>query len=85
MQEAKQYHIAIVGATTVLGRECLKILEQRKFPVASVRLFASDKSAGRRMFIGHREVEVHEPNSQLLPEVDVFMDNGYTREEWKIV
>lgn len=94
MQETKHYHVAIVGATTVLGHECLKILEQRKFPVSSLRLFASDKSDGRRMFVGHREVDVHEPNSQsfdyvnivfnLLPEVDVFMDNGYTREEWKI-
>ncbi len=80
MQETKHYHVAVVGATTVLGHECLKILEQRKFPVASVRLFASDKSDGRRMFVGHREVEVHEPNSQSFDYVNIafFLDGTET-------
>jgi aspartate-semialdehyde dehydrogenase len=40
-------NIAVVGATGAVGREMLAILEQRRFPHASVRLFASPRSAGR--------------------------------------
>lgn len=78
MQETKRYHVAIVGATTVLGHECLKILEQRRFPIASLRLFAADKTGGKKIFIGHREVEVHEPNSQSFDYVNIAFFLGGT-------
>ena len=38
--------VGIVGATGVVGKELIKILEQRKFPVESLRLFASENSKG---------------------------------------
>lgn len=38
--------IALVGATGAVGRECLSILEQRRFPVGALRLLASARSAG---------------------------------------
>ena len=38
--------VAIVGATGAVGREMLAILEQREFPVANLRLFASPRSVG---------------------------------------
>ncbi len=40
------YSIAIVGATGAVGQELLRVLEDRNFPVGSLRLFASAKSAG---------------------------------------
>ncbi len=49
------YRVGIVGATGVVGREALRILEERHFPASDVRLFASARSAGRR--IGARTVE----------------------------
>jgi aspartate-semialdehyde dehydrogenase len=39
--------IAIVGATGAVGVECLSILNERRTPVRSLRLFASPKSAGK--------------------------------------
>lgn len=39
--------IAIVGATGVVGTTMLAILEERDFPVGGLRLFASERSAGR--------------------------------------
>lgn len=42
----KGYVVAVVGATGLVGREILKVLEERDFPVASLRLFASERSAG---------------------------------------
>jgi aspartate-semialdehyde dehydrogenase len=42
-------NIAIVGATGAVGREMLEILEQRRFPHASIRLLASERSAGLKI------------------------------------
>ena len=42
----QQPNIAIIGATGAVGRECLAILEQRRFPHGAVRLLASSRSAG---------------------------------------
>jgi len=42
----KQPNIAIVGASGAVGQELLKILEQRHFPVGTLQLFGSERSAG---------------------------------------
>ena len=42
----KPIKIAIVGATGVVGRKFLEVLEQRKIPVEKLVLFASEKSVG---------------------------------------
>jgi len=42
-------HIAIVGATGVVGRETLAILGERRFPIASLTLLASARSAGETL------------------------------------
>ena len=41
--------VAIVGATGAVGTELIACLEQRDFPLRSLRLFASPRSAGRRL------------------------------------
>jgi aspartate-semialdehyde dehydrogenase len=41
--------VAIVGATGAVGTELIACLEQREFPLRSLRLFASPRSAGRRL------------------------------------
>lgn len=40
------YNVAIVGATGMVGRKFIEVLEERKFPVSKLFLFASSKSAG---------------------------------------
>jgi aspartate-semialdehyde dehydrogenase len=45
----KTYHVAIAGATGAVGTEFLQLLESREFPLASLRLLASDRSAGRSL------------------------------------
>ncbi len=39
--------VGIVGATGAVGEEILKVLEKRNFPCSSIKLFASEKSAGK--------------------------------------
>jgi len=54
------YKVAIMGATGAVGGEFLKILEQRKFPLASLKLLASARSAGRRLPFAGEELVVEE-------------------------
>jgi aspartate-semialdehyde dehydrogenase len=42
-------HTAVVGATGAVGREMLAILEQRRFPHASIKALASPRSAGQKL------------------------------------
>ena len=46
-----EYRVAIVGATGLVGQEFIKVLEQRNFPMASILLLASDRSAGKKLFV----------------------------------
>jgi len=52
----KSYKIAVVGATGAVGREMLKTLAERKFPVAEVYALASGKSAGGGVSFGEDDV-----------------------------
>jgi aspartate-semialdehyde dehydrogenase len=54
------YTVAILGATGAVGQETLEILEERKFPLASLRLFASKRSAGEVMTCLDKEWTVEE-------------------------
>ncbi|TKB64346.1 MAG: aspartate-semialdehyde dehydrogenase [Nitrospira sp.] len=54
------YTVAILGATGAVGQETLEILEERKFPLASLRLFASTRSAGEVMTCQDKEWTVEE-------------------------
>ena len=40
----KRVNLAIVGATGMVGRTFLKVLEERKFPINNLYLFSSEKS-----------------------------------------
>jgi aspartate-semialdehyde dehydrogenase len=54
------YTVAILGATGAVGKETLEILEERKFPLASLRLFASKRSVGEVMTCQGKEWKVEE-------------------------
>src|ERR1700761_9421268 len=48
----KRYRVAVVGATGAVGREMLKTLSEREFPVADVYALASGRSAGGDVSFG---------------------------------
>ena len=45
----KKYRLAIVGATGLVGRTVLKVLEEKDLPISEYVLFASAKSAGKKI------------------------------------
>ena len=60
LKKKSSYVIAILGATGAVGKETLEILDERKFPIAGLRLFASKRSAGEVLSCGEKEWTVEE-------------------------
>ncbi len=56
----KKYKIAVVGATGMVGRTFLKVLEERKLPIEEIYFFASSKSAGKTITFLGRDYIVEE-------------------------
>src|SRR5580704_15913956 len=52
--------VAVVGATGAVGREMLKVLEQRRFPVKRLVALASKRSAGQKLAFAGTELTVEE-------------------------
>ncbi|MHC5732704.1 MAG: aspartate-semialdehyde dehydrogenase, partial [Nostoc sp.] len=46
---SKSYRLAILGATGAVGTELLELLESRNFPIADLKLLASERSVGRSL------------------------------------
>ncbi len=60
LKRKPNYTVAVIGATGAVGKESLEILEERKFPLESLRLFASKRSAGDSLACQGREWKVEE-------------------------
>jgi len=79
-----QLVIAIVGATGAVGKELLRILEERRFAVAELRLLASPRSAGRRLDFAGEELPVEAVSETALDGVDLtlFSAGSGTARRW---
>lgn len=58
----KKVNVAIVGATGMVGRTFLKVLEERNFPIDNLYLFSSARSAGSKVEFAGKEYTVEELN-----------------------
>jgi aspartate-semialdehyde dehydrogenase len=76
----KTYHVAIAGATGAVGTEFLKLLESREFPLASLRLLASERSAGRTLPFRNRPHNVELLTRDSFQGIDIaFFSAGGSR------
>src|SRR5579884_2623631 len=57
---SREYDVAILGATGLVGRTMARVLEERKFPVRSIKLLASARSVGTRLPFMGEEIPVVE-------------------------
>ena len=57
---ANKYDIAVVGATGVVGEALLEILSSRKFPAGKVYALASERSVGKQVNFGNRQLAVED-------------------------
>jgi aspartate-semialdehyde dehydrogenase len=65
------YRVAIAGATGAVGVEFLRCLEERRFPLASLRLLASARSRGKMLPFAEREIEVEEMTKDSFAGIDI--------------
>ena len=65
------FNVAVVGATEVVGQEIIKVLEQRKFPVASIQLLSPEHSSGAKLLFNHQRIEVREAKTEAFRDVDI--------------
>lgn len=72
----KKYNVAILGATGAVGQEFLKLIEERDFPFAELRLLASSRSAGTEIpFMGKKYI-VEEATSESFKDIDIALFAG---------
>jgi aspartate-semialdehyde dehydrogenase len=67
------YRVAILGATGLVGREFMKVLEQRAFPISELRLLASERSAGRTLSFQGDELPVEEASDHSFDGIDLAL------------
>lgn len=64
-------NVGIVGATGAVGQELLQLLHDRNFPMASLRLFASARSAGKVIACAGKKYTVEEAKPGVFADLDV--------------
>ena len=69
----KQYKVAVLGATGAVGREMIKVLEERNFPVGELLPLASAKSAGKTLKFKGEDVEVKEVTDAAFSWCDIVL------------
>jgi aspartate-semialdehyde dehydrogenase len=76
--------LAILGATGAVGSTLLRVLEERSFPLDELRLLASQRSAGRQIRHGGRELTVQEVGPRSFDGVDIaiFSAGAARSREW---
>src|SRR5438445_6504683 len=80
----KKYHIAVVGATGAVGTELLRVLERRRFPVASLRPIGSARSAGKTIRFHDDLITVEELTERSFDKIDMvfFSAGGENSRKW---
>ncbi len=69
----KEPRVAIAGATGMVGQEMMKVLEQRDFPVASLRLLASERSRGKSFDFRGRTIDIEVLDEKSFEGIDIAL------------
>jgi len=79
--------VAVFGATGLVGRTMLKVLEERNFPVSDIVPLASPRSAGQVVQFMGREFIIQVPSQEAFHGVDIalFSAGATASKEWAAV
>lgn len=69
----KTYTVAILGATGAVGQEMKKLLEERNFPVGTLKLLASARSAGKEVLFRGKPIVIEEAREEAFQGVDIVL------------
>ena len=78
------YRVGVLGATGAVGSTILEILAERSFPASEVVAFASERSAGKLVPFGERELACVVPDDQNVQGIDILISSagGSVSAEW---
>jgi aspartate-semialdehyde dehydrogenase len=73
LKKKDKYIVAVVGATGVVGNEMISVLEERNFPVKTLRLFASERSEGKSLDFHGKRVNVEILTDKVFGGIDIAL------------
>lgn len=73
MLHRRTYNVTVLGATGLVGREILKVLDERRFPIDEITALCSEESAGERVEFGKRTVVARPPTAEAFDRVDLVL------------
>ncbi|MEG3438442.1 aspartate-semialdehyde dehydrogenase [Pannus brasiliensis CCIBt3594] len=76
--------VAILGATGAVGTELLELLESRDFPIESLKLLASERSAGKTLPFKGESLSIEAVNENSFRDIDIVLASagGSTSKAW---
>ncbi len=66
-------HVAVIGATGAVGRELLRLIQDRRLPVGKLSALASARSAGTTVRVGTRDIPVESAARDILKDVSLAL------------
>lgn len=67
----RKFNVAVVGATGAVGKVFFEILAERKFPINTIHALASDRSLGRTVRFGNRQLDVDDLTQFDFKDIDL--------------
>lgn len=73
MSNEKKYNVAVVGATGAVGQKMLETLEKKKFPIDTLKLLSSKRSAGTKLSYNEKIYTVEEATPESFEGIDIAL------------
>ncbi|WEK56135.1 MAG: aspartate-semialdehyde dehydrogenase [Candidatus Cohnella colombiensis] len=73
MSTQKLFNVAVVGATGAVGEQILKLLAERNFPIKSLKLLSSARSAGKQIEFKGKDYTIEEAKPESFAGVDIAL------------
>ncbi|GIP36869.1 aspartate-semialdehyde dehydrogenase [Paenibacillus sp. J31TS4] len=71
MSNQKLFNVAVVGITGAVGEQIIRLLDERNFPIQSLKLLASKRSAGKTVSFKGQEIVIEEATPSSFEGVDI--------------
>lgn len=81
---SQSYRVAILGATGAVGTELLQLLAERQFPLADLRVLASERSAGKQVAFGDEMLTIEAVSDRAFDNIDIVLASagGSRSKQW---
>ncbi|MGA1839159.1 MAG: aspartate-semialdehyde dehydrogenase [bacterium] len=73
MEKKQNYRVAVVGATGVVGKEMISVLEERAFPISELVPLASYRTAGSQVSFDNKSITVKELKTDSFEGIDIAL------------